>query len=405
MWCCVGSGIENHSKYGELIFAHDNDQLFVNLFIPSRLDWQQQGVEVAIDTRFPDEDQLSLSVTPKQTASTQRLTLNIRKPAWITGQNMQLKLNGKPVTAQALNPGYMSIRRQWQAGDKLTISMRMEPYLEGLPDGSQQYSVLYGPVVLAEKVQPFANEQLAYFADDSRMGHVAAGPTCSAEALPVIVGDTDSFLHGLKRKPGAQLAFSAGPGLQTGSGAETQTGATLIPFFRIHESRYQLYFPQMQASEYQDFMRQAEQRNRAEQLLAAQTVDQLNPGEQQPETEHGFAGEGSRAGVNGQRHWRDATDWFSYQLSDPKGQGAILRLGYFSGDQGRQFTIYINGIKLADVSLQANAQEAFYEVDYPLSAAIRASLQNGKYTLKLVAKPGSIAGGLYGVRLLKSAAN
>jgi hypothetical protein len=403
MWCCVGSGIENHSKYGELIYAHQAEELFVNMFIPSRLDWQQQGVTVDLDTLFPDQDQLSLKVTPKDNKPAKTLTLNIRQPKWLNDKTMLITLNGKAVKTDQRHKGYVSITRQWQASDTLNIDMIITPQLEGLPDGSQHYSVVYGPIVLAEKVQPFGQEDLPYFANDGRMGHIASGPTCSPEALPVIVGDTEVFLKGLQRKPGANLAFTMGPGLQGGTATNSVESSSLIPFFRIHESRYQVYWPQMQADEYQDFMLQAEQGSRAEKQLATQTLDQINPGEQQPETEHGFAGDGSRAGVNGQRHWRDATNWFSYQLSDPQSQAQILRLTYFSGDQGRHFSVWFNGIKLADVSLTGDSAQAFYEVDYAINESMLKAAKKGKHEVKFVAQQNSIAGGLYGVRLLKAA--
>lgn len=405
MWCCVGSGIENHSKYGELIYAHEGDALFVNMFIPSKLDWQQQGVAVEIDTLFPDQNQVTLKVSPNNSNQSKVLTLNIRQPKWLTASSMAITLNGKALKTEQLHKGYVSITRQWQQGDKLNIDMTIKPQLEGLPDGSHEYSVVYGPVVLAEKVQPFGQEDLAYFANDDRMGHVANGPMCSSEALPVIVGDPEVFLKGLKRKPGAMLAFSRGPGLENGVAAEdvdvnnTQQ-STLVPFFRIHESRYQLYWPQMQANEYQSFKEQAAQRSRIEKALAEQTLDQINPGEQQPEAEHGFKGEGSSAGVHQQRHWRDAKGWFSYQLRDPESLAKTLRLTYFSGDKGRQFSIWINGIKLADVSLSGDSEQTFYDVDYPISEAMLKAATNGKHTVKFVAENQSIAGGLYGVRLL-----
>ncbi|MGO4893150.1 beta-L-arabinofuranosidase domain-containing protein [Flavobacterium sp. W21_SRS_FM6] len=402
MWCCVGSGIENHSKYGELIYAHEDEELFVNLFIPSKLDWQQHSAEVEIDTLFPDQNQVTLSVSPKQGKQTKMLTLNIRQPKWLSAKTMVITINGKTIKTEQLHQGYVSITRQWQAKDKLSIDMSIKPQLEGLPDGSHEYSVVYGPIVLAEKVQPFGQEDLPYFANDGRMGHIASGPTCSPEALPVIVGDTEVFLAGLKRILGPHLAFSMGAGIESGSGKTSLETSQLIPFFRIHESRYQVYWPQMQADEYQDFMLQAEQRTRAEKQLAEQTLDQINPGEQQPETEHGFAGEGSRAGVNGQRHWRDATQWFSYQLADPQNQAKILRLTYFAGDQARHFSVWINDIKLADVSLTGDSEQAFYEVDYVISEAILKVAKNGKHEVKFVAKKDSIAGGLYGVRLLKA---
>ncbi|KXI28233.1 glycoside hydrolase family 127 protein [Paraglaciecola hydrolytica] len=405
MWCCVGSGIENHSKYGELIYAHNKSELFVNLFIPSTLDWQEQGLSLSLATLFPDQDQVEISIKSVTQNKQNIQTINIRQPKWLADGATVFKLNGKVIKTQSVHKGYLSITRQWQAGDKLELNFSIKPRLEGLPDGSQHYSVLYGPIVLAEKVQPFGQEELAYFADDGRMGHIASGPMCAPEALPVIVGDTETFIKGLKRLPSATLAFSMGEGLVGGKGIESLAEKpSLVPFFRIHESRYQVYWPQMQAAQYRDFVEQETQRSRAAELLASQTIDQINPGEQQPETEHGFAGVGSRAGVNGLRHWRDATDWFSYQLSDPQRQAQSLRLTYFAGDQGRKFAIYINDIKLADVSLKGDSREAFYDMDYPLTNAMRESLQNGKYTVKFVAQPGSFAGGLYGVRLMQAVA-
>lgn len=403
MWCCVGSGIENHSKYGELIYAHEKDELFVNLFIPSRLDWQEQGMALSLDTLFPDQNQVTINIEQVAAYKATKQTINIRQPKWLKSMQGFISINGKVLSTTQKHDGYVSITRQWQAGDKVQLNFSIQPELEGLPDGSHHYSVLYGPIVLAEKMQPFGQEQLAFFANDDRMGHIASGPSCAAEALPVIVGDPQAFLNGLKRVPGPTLAYTMGEGLEGGKGilplGETPT---LVPFFRIHESRYQVYWPQMPAHQYKNFVAEAAKRSHAAELLAAQTLDQINPGEQQPETEHNFAGESSSAGVNGQRHWRDATNWFSYQLSDDKLQAKILRLTYFTGDQGRHFSIWINGIKLADVSLRGESAQTFYDVDYVISDAVLKASKNGKHRVKFVAKSNSIAGGLYGVRLLKA---
>ena len=35
-WCCVGTGMENHAKYGDMIYFHGDNSLFVNLFIHVR---------------------------------------------------------------------------------------------------------------------------------------------------------------------------------------------------------------------------------------------------------------------------------------------------------------------------------------------------------------------------------
>ncbi|WP_416308340.1 beta-L-arabinofuranosidase domain-containing protein [Neptunicella sp. SCSIO 80796] len=401
MWCCVGSGIENHSKYGELIYAHQDDELFVNLFIPSKLDWQQQGIALRLDTLFPDQNQVSLTITAAAKNSRKPLTVNIRQPEWLSNMAANIKVNGKAIQDSTQHKGYISITRQWRAGDVISLEFTIQPRLEALPDGSHHYSVLYGPVVLAEKVAPFGQENLAFFASDDRMGHVASGPTCAPEALPVIVGDTEQFLNGLKRQSGAHLSFAIGEGMHGGQEAMATKSALLVPFFRIHESRYQLYWPQMSVDKYDDFVEQAAQRNREKQQLAAQTIDLLNPGEQQFEVEHDFAAEGSRAGVNHGVHWRDSSDWFSYILRDPELQAKTLRLRYFGGDGGRHFSIVLNGELLADVTLPSDKGADFYQVDYAIPQRIVEQAKVGKYELKFVAGEHSIAGGIYGIRLLK----
>lgn len=401
MWCCVGSGIENHSKYGELIYAHQDDELFVNLFIPSKLDWQQQGITLRLETLFPDHNQVSIKVMSDPKNQAKPLTVNIRQPQWLNSMAANLKLNGKVIQSAVEHDGYISVTRQWRAGDVISWDFALQPRLEGLPDGSHQYSVLYGPVVLAEKVAPFGNENLSYFANDDRMGHVASGPTCAPEGLPVIVGDTEKFLNGLKRQPGAYLAYAVGEGMQGGQDAINNNPPLLVPFFRIHESRYQLYWPQMPAEQYDDFVEQQAKRDRERQQLAAKTIDMINPGEQQFEVEHDFAGEGSRAGVNANVHWRDSTDWFSYQLRDPEHQAKTLRIRYFGGDSGRHFNILFNGELLASVVLPNNKGTDFYYVDYALPQHIVDQAEDGKYELKFVAGEHSIAGGIYGVRLLR----
>lgn len=130
------------------------------------------------------------------------------------------------------------------------------------------------------------------------------------------------------------------------------------------------------------------------------TVDQITPGEQQPEVEHDFKGENTRAGVNNGHHWRDATGWFEYTLANPDQQAVALRIRYFNADVGRKFTITINGEVLAKVSLPAKQTDTeFYSIDYPLTDVMQ---QASSLTLRFSAEQGSIAGGIYGIRLINN---
>lgn len=393
MWCCVGSGIENHSKYGELAYTHKNDALWINLFLPSQLNWQEQGWTITQQTQFPDDN--NVTVTLNAGSDAKPFTLNIRKPGWLT-DNMAVKVNGEAVDV-AENAGFITLTGPWKDGDVISFSLPAEPYVEQLPDGQDYYSILYGPVVLATKVQAFANEKLNFVADDSRMGHIASGQVCPPEALPVMLGDPDTFLAGLKRVQDAPLSFVASENIAVANKPDLDS-VTLIPFFRLHDSRYEVYMPQLSEAGFSAFVENAKAQAAEKEALREMTVDTINPGEQQPEVEHNFRGEQTRAGVNNGNHWRDATGWFSYELKNPEKRAKTLRLTYFKGDQNRRFRILINGETLATVDLPVHAsEEDLYQVDYPLPE----SLQNAEVlTLKFEAEQDSVAGGLYGIRLI-----
>ena len=397
MWCCVGSGIENHSKYGELIYSNKGKELWVNLFIPSTLNWQQQGLQITQDSQFPDDTKVSLTVNRLSEGQSSESVINIRKPSWQQGE-LRFTLNGKAVTASEKD-GYYSISHAWQSGDKLAFELAPKLYTEQLPDGQDYYSVMYGPVVMATKVQAFANEQLSFVADNSRMGHIAAGPTCPPEALPIMLSEPAQFVADLTRKPGQALAFIADKNVAIAKQGIGQTERTeLIPFFRLHDSRYQVYWPQQSKAEFTQFVADAKAAEQAKEQLRLLTIDHITPGEQQPEVEHSFKGEGTRAGVNNGHHWRDATGWFEYQLRNPNKNAAALRIRYFIGDVNRHFSITLNGEKLAAVSLPVgNPSDEFYTIDYPLTEAMK---QSEMLTLRFTANPDSVAGGIYGIRLI-----
>ena len=147
-------------------------------------------------------------------------------------------------------------------------------------------------------------------------------------------------------------------------------------------------------------MRAANMRAESERLaLDAITVDQVAPGEQQPESDHFFKGEGADAGINKGRHWRHAKGWFSYELTDKEGQARTLRLSFAKADAGRTFDIVVNGEVLHTVTLGGDAAEEIYTRDFAIPAGQPG--QARKLTVKFAAHPGSMAGGLYGLRLLR----
>ncbi|HWW72812.1 MAG TPA: glycoside hydrolase family 127 protein [Duganella sp.] len=390
MWCCVGSGLENHAKYGEFIYAHRGDSLYVNLFIPSTLNWRERGVTIRQSNRFPDEASSSITVKGNNT-----FTLKIRYPEWVAPGALRIAVNGKPFAASIGADRYVSVRRQWRDGDKVDIGLPMKTRLEQMPDKSNYYAVLHGPVVLAAKTNPFPDEKLNFLADDSRMGHIASGPVSPLQAAPVLVSESAAFEGRFKPVPGLPLTFVA-PGLVQGK----QGSTVFVPFFRVHEARYMVYWPYSTAADLAATRAKAAEDEAARLELDARTIDQVAPGEQQPESDHFFKAEGGESGLAKGRRWRRATGWFSYDLTDRKSEARALRLTYSKGDAGRKFDILINGQRLAAVTLDGKAAQDLYTVDYPIPPALVAAA-GGKLVVKFVARDGSVAGGLYGLRLLR----
>lgn len=391
MWCCVGSGIESHARYGEFIYAHGQDALYVNLFIPSTLRWKDKNLTITQVNQFPDQDSSTITVTGNG-----KFAMKIRHPSWVARGAMQVTVNGRAVDAKPGADSYVSVDRQWQSGDQVAVRLPMTTRLEQMPDKSNYYAVLHGPIVLAAKTAPIAGEKLSFLADDSRMGHIASGPVCPLESAPTLVSDTKEFMDRFKPVPGRPLTFTA-PGLVQGKDAGS---VVFMPFFRLHDARYVMYWPYSTPAGLQAMQDKAAAGEKERLALNALTIDQVAPGEQQPESDHFFKSDGGDAGINQGKHWRHATGWFSYDLTDRKGEARTLRLTYASGDAGRKFDILVNGELLAQVALDGQAEQPFYTVDYPLPAPVVAAAR-GKLVVKFVARPGSVAGGLYGLRLLR----
>lgn len=323
MWCCVGSGLENHTKYGEFIYAHTKDVLYVNLFIPSRLTWKEQGVTLVQETRFPDETQIRLRI---EKSKKKAFSLKLRCPSWATG--MSVSINGKVQDIDAEPGNYLTIRRKWKAGDEITLNMSMLVSLEQIPDKEHFYAFMYGPVVLA---CPTGTEHLdGLYADDSRGGHVANGKLISLQEMPMLIGSPESLPESLRRVDGSQIAFN-----YTGSIYPTQKEALkLIPFFRLHDSRYAIYFHQVTEAEMNTIRKETEQAERKAMELANSTVDLIFPGEQQPESDHAIRYEQSETGTDKDRHFRRAKGWFSYELK-VKEAASQLVLTLKPGDKNR----------------------------------------------------------------------
>ena len=380
-WCCVGSGLENHARYGEMIYAHKgNDQLYVNLFIPSTLEWGDINIEQS--TSFPDEEGTSVIVTSKK-GKNKKFTLNIRVPEWVNEGELSLTINGKTEKVNIAD-GYVKVNRSWKDGDKLHISMPMHLRAIDMPDNSHNYSFLYGPIVLASRMG--TQRQDGMFADDSRGGHIAQGPRLPLQNMPVVVGSTEDILSHITKTDG-KMEFTL-----KGVSPENYEGMKLEPFYRIHESRYMVYWPVLSASEVAKRQEEVARQESIAQALEARTADKVTCGEQQPESDHFVKMEWSGTGNDGGVQWRETRQWFSYRMKTNGRKITAVRIA-FRPENNRDARVLIND---TEIGLFSTADNGVIEI--PVKADLIGKAET--ITLKIAKGNKDITPHIYEVRLI-----
>ncbi|MBN2103418.1 glycoside hydrolase family 127 protein, partial [bacterium] len=130
MWCCVGTGMENHGKYNQFIYTHSTDTLYLNLFIASELNWKDKGVKIRQETKFPYEEKTKLTVTEGASP----FTLLIRYPGWVSKGALKIRINGEDLSYSALPSSYVGIDRKWKKGDTVEIMLPMHNSIEPVPN-------------------------------------------------------------------------------------------------------------------------------------------------------------------------------------------------------------------------------------------------------------------------------
>ena len=391
-WCCVGTGMENPGKYGEFIYADAPDGLYVNLFIASELKVARLGLKVRQQTAFPDEEHSQLTLNLDRPQS---FTLYVRQPGWVAPGAFKLTVNGEPVPIASAPSSYVAVNRQWHDGDRVEIELPMRTTVEALPDGSSWYAILHGPIVLAHPAGTW--EMTGLRADDSRMAHVAAGPETPLDQVPALLTDAKTILTKVVADPAAgplhfRIVDVAEPA--------TKEGLTLIPFFRLHDARYQMYW---ELTTREKIAAQKVQLAAAEQARLAReaaTLDLVTPGEQQPEVEHAYRGEGTESGLYNGHHWRHG-QMIEYALNSRGAPVVVLAVTYSGTDAGRTFDIFANDTLIATQQLVAEKSGEFIEKNYSIPPAVLAAGKAGRVVIRFVAKQG-LAGGLFDVRLLRA---
>jgi DUF1680 family protein len=226
-WCCTGTGMENHAKYGDSIYFHGSDALWVNLFIPSVVTWNEMGLTLRQTTSFPDSPVTQLAISVKRPV---RATLNVRQPGWCHG--VGVRVNGRRWNAGAAATGYIAIDREWRDGDRVEVTLPMTLRAEPLPGTTDMVAFLYGPIVLAGRLGReglTADNQI--IVNERESGNMLN----AAVEIPVLAGDAATLAGRIRQDPRAPLTFRT-------AGLGRPHDVELAPYFRLAHERYNLYW-------------------------------------------------------------------------------------------------------------------------------------------------------------------
>lgn len=395
MWCCVGTGMENHGKYGEFIYTHTNDSLFLNLFIPSTLTWKEKGIKIKQETNFPYAETTKLSVVEGSAS----FNLMVRYPSWVESGKLKIKVNGEDQTILKKSSTYISLSKKWSVGDEIEILLPMHTYIEEIPNVPSYIAFMHGPILLGAETG--TRDLNGLIAGSGRWEHIAGGKQLPVNEAPIIIENNRNELAAmLQPVQGKPLTFTA-PNMNI---VNTQESIEFVPFYSIHDARYMMYWMQLSNNDYQDVLDSIAHAESETLAIEGRTIDKVQPGQQQPESDHYMETSNSFSGTHKDEFWRDARNggFFSYKMKTDKESKLSLMLKYWGNESGnRTFDILIDDEKLATENLSGtwNVSE-FKTVEYEIPNR----MIEGKKSIrvKIQAHTNHVAGGVFHIRLLKS---
>ena len=398
MWCCVGTGMENHGKYGQFIYTHVGDALFVNLFVSSELNWKEKGLTLKQETAFPYAETSKITITKGKG----KFALQVRYPGWVSPGQFSVKVNGQPISIITGPSSYVTIDRQWKKGDVVEVSFPMHNSVKYLPNLTQYVALMHGPIMLAMKT---GTEDLAMLiADDSRFGQLAVGKKLPIDQAPILINnDIESIANQLQPVAGKPLHFTLTTKM-VNKPNETNGANELMPFFELHDSRYMMYWLALSEDNYQGYLDNLAKQEQERQELEARTTDKVQPGEQQPESDHFMETDHSFTGNTNDVFFRDARNgnYFSYLMQTAGNTDLALRLQYWGVGEWKshEFDILVDDQLVTSVNNTGKYRISKFVYE---TYDIPAELLKGKkqVRVKFVAKPGKQIGEIYGVRLIK----
>jgi len=371
--CCVGTGMENHSKYGRNIYYHNNQELYVSQYIASELTWKNKGVVLTQTTSYPKDQGSRFEIECDQPTE---MTLKLRYPYWAE-KGMEVYVNGEKQRFKKDPQSFVGIEREWKSGDQVEVKLPFSLRLETMPDNRNRVALMYGPLVLAADLGPLDDED--------------ASDPLYVPILRTDDRDPANWTRPVEEKANTFMTREVGK----------PRDVKLRPFFEIMNRRYSVYMDIFNQQEWEAYQAEYEAEMARKKRIEQMTIDYFQPGEMQPERDHNFRGENTRVGERDNRKSRSVRNgWFSFEMEVPKGQPVGLVVDYWGGMRGsRTFDILVDGTQIATENISQMPDGKFVDVTYDIPNDL--TLDKEQITVKFVPHEGNAAGPIYGVRTIK----
>jgi DUF1680 family protein len=375
--CCIGTGMENHSKYGKNIYYHNNNELFVFQYIASELTWKGKGIKLIQKTTFPKEQGTGFEFYCEKPV---RISLQIRYPYWALN-GIEIMVNGTHKRINQQPGSFVTIDRTWKTGDIVEVKIPFTLRLEAMPDDSNRIAVMYGPLVMAGDLGPI---------NDSASKDPFYVPVMMAGNR-----DPRTWMKPVDDKPNTFRTINTG----------RPRDVEIKPFYIIYDRRYSVYWDLFNELDWET--RQKDYKAEMERIrkLKEAEIDFVQPGEMQPERNHNFKGEKTAPWSFKERPYRESRGgWFSFDLNIQPDNENSLSVEYWGGFPGaKTFDILVNDIVIATENITNKKDGQFIFVQYNIPENITRG--RNKITAKFQAHPGNAAGPVFGIRTIRKFKN
>lgn len=390
-WCCTGTGMENFTKCNDSIYFHDDDTIYVNQFISSMLKWPEQGVKLVQKSNIPETDETVIKVEGD-------VKLAIRIPDWTNRDEMKINVSSKAMGDDMVNDVDLDIEEDYiyvKASGRTVITCNFPMTIKAypLPDNKHCIGLKYGPVVLSGAL---GTEDM----EESKTGVDVTIATCNIPMKDFITvlgkdgkdsteDDVEEWINNIEKnvvKIDGKVEFHL-------SGTD-RDDIIFSTHYKQHKERYGIYWNMVakDSKALQEHIKNGKEKARLDRVA----IDSVPLGNDQYELLHNIKGENTGAGTfNGTmlRHAWSEKGWFSYDMEVKQGIKNYLRAKYFSGNVGRTFNIYVDGILLKEETIEDRIPGKFYDEYYEIPEEMIAG--KDKVTVKFAVRGDSWVGGVF----------